>query len=101
MDITFKAKIWVWNSSTSWYGVHLPKKYFDEIKEFSSLAYLKRRGFGAVKVDVELGGSKWTTSIFPDNELGQYILFLKKAIRKAEDVDIDDSVSVKVTLIEP
>src|SRR2546429_7757952 len=45
---------------------------------------LTRRGFGSLRVPVTVGGSTWTTSIFPGTARGRYVLLIKRAIRKAE-----------------
>jgi hypothetical protein len=41
-----------------------------------------------LRVQVTVGGSKWTTSIFPDSVRGSYVLPIKRAVRKAEDTPI-------------
>ena len=59
-----------------------------------------RRGFGAVKVRVTVGTSTWTTSIFPDSASGCYVLPVKRAVRKAEALDIGDVAATTVELID-
>ena len=58
----------------------------------------KRRGFGSVKVNAEIGGSRWSTSVFPQKE-GTWFLPVKKAICRAEDIVADDPVSVRLELL--
>jgi hypothetical protein len=41
-------------------------------------------------VRVRLGGSEWRTSIFPDSKSGCYVLPVKKAVRKTENVEVGD-----------
>jgi hypothetical protein len=43
----------------------------------------KRRGFGSVKVEVTIGESSWSTSLFPQKG-GSWFLPVKAAIRRAE-----------------
>jgi Domain of unknown function (DUF1905) len=69
----------------------------DEIRE---LTEGPRRGFGSVRVQVRIGGSRWKTSIFPDSKLGCYVLPVKKAIRKAEAIEEGDVAKVTVELID-
>ena len=59
---------------------------------------MNRRGFGAVRVDVELGKSKWQTSIFPHSKNGVYMLPLKRQIRQENNLDYDDAVEVELVL---
>ena len=49
---------------------------------------------------VTVGGSTWTTSIFPDSARGRYVLPIKRAVRKAEDFDVGDIATVTVELID-
>jgi len=49
---------------------------------------------------VTIGNSTWTTSVFPDRSRGCYVLPVKKAVRKAEDIDIGDAATVKVELLD-
>jgi hypothetical protein len=69
-------------------------------EEIRELAAGPRRGFGSVRVRVRVGTSTWTTSIFPDSGRGTYVLPIKRAVRKAEALDVGDVASVTVELIE-
>lgn len=63
----------------------------------------KRRGFGSVKVEARIGGSRWKTSLFPrkgggDGE-GGWFLPVKKPIRIAEGLIEGDEVEVELALL--
>ena len=62
------------------------------------LEFGRRRGFGSVRVDVEVGGSRWSTSVFPQKE-GGWFLPVKKAICRAEGLEEGDEVAVKLELL--
>ncbi|MDE0572890.1 DUF1905 domain-containing protein [Demequina sp. B12] len=95
----FSARLWPWKARHQvWTFVTLPPDLSDEIED---LVQEPRRGFGAVKVRVHLGGSTWETSMFPSKEQGAHILPVKGAVRKAEGLDIEDSVTVRIELIDP
>lgn len=47
-------------------------------------------GWGVVPVTVELGATRWTTSLFPRD--GGYLVPLRAAARRAEGVGIGDVV---------
>jgi len=51
-------------------------------------------------VRVSIGGSRWTTSIFPDGGRGAYVLPIKRAVRKAEGLDAGDTATVTVELVD-
>jgi hypothetical protein len=95
----FDAELWIWDArrNESWTFVSLPADVSDEIRE---VAGAPRRGFGAVRVQVAVGGSVWKTSIFPDSGSGQYVLPIKRAVRQAEGLDAGDTAAVTVEVID-
>lgn len=58
----------------------------------------KRRGFGSVKVNVSLGDSRWSTSVFPQKE-GGWFLPIKKAIQRAEGLEEGDLLQIELELL--
>lgn len=58
----------------------------------------KRRGFGSVKVNVTLGGSRWSTSVFPSKE-GGWFLPVKKAVQRAEGLEEGDMLEIELELL--
>ncbi len=80
-----------------WHFVSVTKKIGEEIKKnFGS----NSRGFGSLPVEVIIGKTKWTTSIFPEKTSGSYILPLKPKVRKTEGIWEGDvlkySIKIKV-----
>ncbi|HMM82598.1 MAG TPA: DUF1905 domain-containing protein [Terrimesophilobacter sp.] len=96
---TFTATLWQWSAkeSTTWVFVTLPKGASDEIKD---VPRPHKRGFGSVRVAAMIGHSRWSTSVFPDNESGCYVLPVKKAIRVAEGIDAGDDADITVTTMD-
>jgi hypothetical protein len=99
MEITFEARLWVWDSrrADTWVFVSLPADASEQIRERTGAL---RRGFGSVRVRVTLGGSTWRTSIFPDAGRGAYVLPVKRGVRVAEAVDAGDTATVSVALLD-
>lgn len=97
--VVFDAELWVWDArrADSWTFVSVPAEVSDEIRELTDG---QRRGFGSVRVRVAVGGSRWTTSIFPDSRSNCYVLPVKRAVRKAEGLDTGDVATVTVELID-
>ena len=58
-----------------------------------------RTGFGSVRVTVTLGGSCWSTSVFPESS-ECYVLPVKKAVRAAEGVDVGDVVRIGIETVD-
>ena len=99
MVVTFDAELWIWDArrTEGWTFVSLPVEFSDDVRE---VAGEPRRGFGAVRVRVTVGGSTWRTSIFPDSARGCYVLPIKRAVRIAEALDAGDVATVTVELID-
>ena len=97
MHYSFSAELEQWQGDSGWFFVRVPIEYYDELYEISSLH--DRRGFGSIKVSSTIGSSTWSTSIFPDSKAKSYILFIKKAIRSAEDIAVGDTVQVEIVLV--
>jgi hypothetical protein len=97
--IEFDAELWEWDArrDDSWTFVSLPVEESEEIRELTGS---QRRGFGSVRVRVEVGGSAWATSIFPDKASGAYVLPLKKAVRKAEGIEAGDTAMFRVEIVD-
>jgi hypothetical protein len=97
--VVFDAELWVWDArrDESWTFVSLPAETSEEIRDLTGG---RRRGFGAVRVRVTVGDSRWATSIFPDGKRGCYVLPIKRAVRKAEGLDEGDTATVTVELVD-
>ena len=95
MTFRFEAEVWEWESQASWFFVTLPSDLSEEIKvRFSQRA----AGFGSLRVEVTVGPATWKTSIFPDKTRG-YVLPLKKAVRRAANLDAGDVASVELRVV--
>jgi hypothetical protein len=97
--IVFEAQLWIWDArrADSWTFVSLPVEVSEEIQD---LAPAPRRGFGSLRARVRVGGSSWTTSIFPGGGDGAYVLPIKRAVRKAESLEAGDTTTVTVELLD-
>jgi hypothetical protein len=45
---------------------------------------------------VTLGGSRWSTSVFPESAEGAYVLAIKGDVRRREGVGLGDRVTLGV-----
>jgi len=90
-----RTKLWEWHSDkANWYFLTVPQKIADEIRLVD--AGPKRVGFGSLKVQATIGGTSWSTSIFPSAEHKTYVLPVKASVRKAEDLVVDKMVNLKL-----
>jgi hypothetical protein len=91
----FAAEIWESASMGAWAFVSVPAPESEDIR-FESAPPV---GFGSVRVEVTVGSSTWRTSLFPDSKRGVYVLPMKKAVRREEDLQVGDEVQVSLVLV--
>lgn len=96
MDFKFNAKLWLYHGEGAWVFVTLPKDISHDIRVV--IKNMPRRGFGSLKVNVEVDGVSWDTSIFPDSKSKSYILPIKKDIRKKASISVGDTCEFKVQI---
>ena len=98
MIIEFDGEIFRWDAraDAAWYFTSVPPALSEEIREIPR----PYRGFGSVRVRARIGGSEWTTSIFPSSDSGSYVLPLKKAVRVAERLDDGGPVTVQLEVLD-
>jgi hypothetical protein len=99
VKVVFDAQLWRWDArrADTWTFVSLPAEASDEIRDRTGE---RRRGFGSVRVRAAIGDSTWTTSIFPDGERDGYVLPIKRAVRTAQALDVGDTASVTVEVLD-
>jgi hypothetical protein len=93
----FEAEPWIWESSpegTAWVFLTVPEDETEEIR----LRAGPPRGFGSVRVEVTIGSTTWRTSVFPDTR--GFALPLKKAVRRAESLEVGDPARVVLRLLD-
>ena len=92
MDLEFSGEIWEWRGPAPYYFVTVPEEESFEIKALSTLVTY---GWGMIPVQVQIGDTEWTTSLWPKN--GGYVLPLKDMVRHAEGMHEGDVVTVRLT----
>ena len=95
----FDAVVWQWQGDgpATWRFVTLP---FDLTDEIDDLTTGRQGGFGSVKVEVTIGNTTWTTSVFPSKEQRSFILPVKAPVRKAEGLSDGDTARVTLRLVD-
>ena len=93
MDVEFSGEVWWWRGPAPYHFVTLPADDAARIKEIASAVTY---GWGMIPVEVRIGDTTWTTSLWPKN--GSYVVPLKDAIRDAEEIDLGDVVTVELTV---
>jgi len=91
MNIEFNGKIWFWMGPAPWYFVTVPAKQSRDLKAISEFVTY---GWGMIPVNVWIGKTEWKTSLFPKD--GRYIVPIKASVRKAENLEEGDKVTVRL-----
>lgn len=90
----FDAEVWVAQNG-SWHFVTLPFDLSDDIDDHAPDAKV---GFGSVRVEVTIGSTTWSTSVFPDRKAQSFVLPLKAPVRRAEAIGAGDRVTVTLRI---
>jgi hypothetical protein len=53
-------------------------------------------GWGMIPVAARIGGTGWRTSLWPKD--GRYVVPVKAAVRRAERLDVGDTVTIRLTV---
>lgn len=96
IEFEFSGVVFQWRGPAPFYYVAVPE---DESEEIKQLANAISYGWGVIPVTVLVGDTEWQTSLFPKD--GLYLVPLKDRVRKAENIDDDDEIRVRLTLSEP
>jgi len=91
MNIEFNGKIWYWRGPAPWYFVTVPAKQSGDLKAILGFVTY---GWGMIPANVRIGKTEWKTSLFPKD--GCYIVPIKASVRKAENLEEGDQVTVRL-----
>lgn len=92
----FEATLWEHEGEGAWHFVTVPPEPSEDIR----LSGAEPAGFGSYKVEVMVGATTWQTSVFPDNRSEGFVLPVKKAVRRAENLEVGDTVSVRLEVVD-
>lgn len=93
MDLEFAGEVWFWRGPSPYHFVTVPEA---ESAQLQSTAALVTYGWGMIPVGARIGSTQWTTSLFPKN--GGYVVPLKDRVREAENVEVGDTVTVRLVV---
>lgn len=93
MQLQFSGEIWFWRGPSPFHFVTVPDAESRRLKETSGLVSY---GWGMIPVTARILGTEWTTSLFPKD--GRYVVPVKDAVRRAEQLEIGDRVTVRLVV---
>jgi hypothetical protein len=91
MQFEFDAEIWYWRGPAPWCFVTVPAEHCHALKDLSEFVTY---GWGMIPATVRIGKTGWRTSLFPKD--GLYIVPIKASVRKAEHLEVGDTVTVRL-----
>jgi len=94
IEASFSAPLWRWSGESAWHFLTVPEAVSDDIASRVEPG----PGFGSVKVEVTVGATTWSTSVFPDSKSGRYVLPVKAAVRRRERIEDGDEVDVHLVV---
>jgi hypothetical protein len=93
MEFEFSGPVFHWRGPAPHHFVTIPAAESAEIK---AIAPHVTYGWGVIPVQVTLGATTWTTSLFPKD--GRYLVPLRANVRRAEGVAEGDTVTLRVVV---
>ena len=91
MDFEFSGEIWSWRGRSPFHFVTVPDRESEEMKDISGFVTY---GWGMIPVKVGIGRTEWKTALWPKD--GHYIVPIKDAVCKAEELDLGDRVTIRL-----
>ncbi|MEU4132157.1 DUF1905 domain-containing protein [Streptomyces wuyuanensis] len=93
MELVFAGRVVEWRGPAPYYFVPVPDEQSADIREVAAMATY---GWGVIPVECRIGGTAFTTSLFPRD--GGYLLPLKVAVRRPRGISVGDEVTVEMTV---
>ena len=93
VKIKFDGRILIWRGPSPYHFVAVPAKQCLALRAVSGLVTY---GWGMIPVTALIGKTEWTTSLFPKE--GGYLVPLKDSVRRAERLEADDRVTVRLAV---
>lgn len=100
--ITFTSQLWRWSAEGkgSWHFVTIGGEAGHQLAAFEAMRRLelggRRRGFGSIKLMVQVGETRWRTSAFPKKGRDEWDMPVKAAVLRAENITKGDEVTVTI-----
>ena len=92
----FEAKVWLYSGESAWHFVTLPVEKAGFIRFITQDLKGNGKRSSAVPIHATIGKTTWKTSLFWHRESDSYILPLKAAVRKAEQICVGDNLSIAI-----
>ena len=93
MELTFTNRVIEWRGPAPYYYLPLPEEAAEDVHDVRQMATY---GWGVIPVAARIGDVDFTTSLFPKD--GGYVVPLRDAIRRAEQIEVGQTVSLRLSV---
>ncbi len=93
MNLRFGGRVIEWRGPAPYYYLPVPA---EESADIRGVAAMASYGWGVIPVVARIGDVEFETSLFPKD--GGYLLPLKDAVRKPQQIMVDDEITVDLTI---
>ena len=93
VEMEFDGEVIYWRGPSPYHFVTIPEP---ECREIADLSSVVSYGWGVIPVRATIRETTWSTSLFP--RTGRYLLPLRDSVRRAEQIELGDVVSVRVVI---
>lgn len=93
MQLLFTGRVIEWRGPAPYFFVPVPAEESADIAEVAGLATY---GWGVIPVEAQIEQARFSTSLFPKD--GGYLLPLKDAVRRPQQLGPGDEVTVQLTI---
>ncbi|WDZ83023.1 DUF1905 domain-containing protein [Micromonospora cathayae] len=93
MELTVTGELWFWRGPAPHHFVWVPE---EQCAALRAAAAAVTYGWGMIPVTARVGGTTWTTSLFPKD--GRYLAPVRASVRRAEGIEPGEPVSVHLSV---
>ncbi len=91
MELRFSGELWYWRGPSPFHFITVPEVQSAELAAASAFVSY---GWGMIPVTARIGATSWQTSLWPRD--GGYVVPVKDRVRKAEDLELGDVITVSL-----
>jgi hypothetical protein len=92
-SFTVKGQVWQYSGPGGWHFVNLNRRNSARVRQWP---LAKTVAWGYVRVKAFIGKTAWDTTLFPGKG-GIYMIAIKAAVRKQENIHVGDRVQITIT----
>jgi hypothetical protein len=93
LSMEFSGEVWHWRGPAPYHFVSVPD---EECGALEAAAPVVSYGWGMIPASVQVGRTRWTTSLWPKD--GGYVVPLKDRVRRAEAIEVGDTVTLRLVV---